>query len=173
LPISFPEKFDADLTVVLEDGRRFHRYIEQVAGSAERPAGENAIERKFMGNAERLLRERGAQNAWRILTAGGDLDELGEALVIGSRIRGVRPATGSDPSPVSALRRPVQPARTIPTVPGAAATDWAGSACLRSRAAWCAGFRARGPSPGRRPWPTAHPSDSLAPTKRHDRYRPA
>lgn len=79
----FPEKFDADLTVVLEDGRRFHRYIEQVAGSAERPAGENAIERKFMGNAERLLGERGAQNAWRILTAGGDLAELGEALVIG------------------------------------------------------------------------------------------
>ncbi|WP_442595629.1 MmgE/PrpD family protein [Parapusillimonas sp. JC17] len=79
----FPEKFDADLTVVLEDGRRFHRYIEQVAGSAERPAGEDAIERKFMGNAERLLGERGAQNAWRILTAGGDLAELGEALVIG------------------------------------------------------------------------------------------
>ena len=76
----FPEKFDADLTVVLEDGRRFHRYIEQVAGSAERPASADAIERKFMANAERLLGESGAGRAWSALMSGDDLAALQAAL---------------------------------------------------------------------------------------------
>ena len=46
----FPQKFQADIEVHLGKGQSFHKRIDQVKGSADRPASLEDITHKFANN---------------------------------------------------------------------------------------------------------------------------
>jgi 2-methylcitrate dehydratase PrpD len=76
----FPARFDADLTVVTRDGRSLHHRIEQVFGSAQRPADEAAVRAKFAGNAARALESSACDATWDAVLQGNSIAALGRAL---------------------------------------------------------------------------------------------
>ncbi|MBO9514511.1 MAG: MmgE/PrpD family protein [Variovorax sp.] len=76
----FPARFDADLRIELADGRVLHQRIEQVFGSAERPAGDEAVRAKFEANAGRTLGAGARRAAWDAVLQGGSLVALQQAL---------------------------------------------------------------------------------------------
>lgn len=76
----FPTCFDAALRIELRDGRVLHAAVEQVLGSAERPAGEAAIKEKFLRNAGATLGLERAQSAWELLLSGQNLAPLQQIL---------------------------------------------------------------------------------------------
>jgi 2-methylcitrate dehydratase PrpD len=77
----FPECFDADVEIVLVDGARLHHAVPQVFGSSQRPATDEAIRAKFIGNASTALAGDGDELLWqRVMQGGGSLRELQRAL---------------------------------------------------------------------------------------------
>lgn len=76
----FPSRFDADVEVLLADGRRIAASVEQVRGSAERPAAVDEIQAKFRRNAGRTLDSAAAASVWQAVLAGGSLVALQSAL---------------------------------------------------------------------------------------------
>lgn len=76
----FPQRFDADLRIELADGTRLHQDVDQVFGSPQRPAGEDAVRAKFEVNAGVLLERQARLAAWDTVLQGGTLDTLQQAL---------------------------------------------------------------------------------------------
>lgn len=77
----FPECFDADLAITCADGTRLHHAVPQVLGSPQRPAGEDAIRAKFLGNAALALPQSAVGPLWDLLTRGdGTLPALQQVL---------------------------------------------------------------------------------------------
>jgi 2-methylcitrate dehydratase PrpD len=76
----FPARFDADMEIVLADGRRLTAAVEQVQGSAERPVRDEEIQAKFRRNAQRTLPALAADAVWQAVMAEGTLASLQSAL---------------------------------------------------------------------------------------------
>ncbi len=68
-----------EMTVLLKDGRTFHRFIEHAIGSVEEPMSDKQLEAKFLGLAEGILPEAQARRVmglcWSLpeLTSAGDV----------------------------------------------------------------------------------------------------
>lgn len=60
----FPARFGADLTITLDDGQVLHSRIDQVLGSADRPATTGQVQDKFLQNAGRAMSRSEAQALW-------------------------------------------------------------------------------------------------------------
>ncbi|WP_028603516.1 MmgE/PrpD family protein [Ottowia thiooxydans] len=76
----FPQRFGADVQVILADGRELTQRIDQVQGSAQRPAGDTAVQAKFMANASATLGKAASVRAWDTIVRAGTLDTLQKAL---------------------------------------------------------------------------------------------
>ncbi|VTU46620.1 MmgE/PrpD family protein (plasmid) [Variovorax sp. SRS16] len=76
----FPAKFDADLRIMLADGTQLHHAVDQVFGSPQRPAGEDAVRAKFAANVAPVLGATARDTAWDAVMQGGSLDTLQRAL---------------------------------------------------------------------------------------------
>jgi 2-methylcitrate dehydratase PrpD len=70
---NFPEKFEADITFFLRDGRSHHERIDDVFGNVGRPPAELDIRAKFRANAGRSLLES------QVHALEGALEELAAA----------------------------------------------------------------------------------------------
>ncbi|WP_144631625.1 MmgE/PrpD family protein [Bordetella genomosp. 13] len=80
----FPQRFAADLSVRLADGRRLQAGVPQVRGSAERPADADQVRAKFMANAAGVLPPDACERAWVLVTEGSaSLVELAGCLRAG------------------------------------------------------------------------------------------
>lgn len=75
----FPARFGADLSVTLADGRVLDARIDQVMGSAERPATPAQVQEKFLRNASLAMPEPAAQALWRALQDGDAMPSLASA----------------------------------------------------------------------------------------------
>ena len=76
----FPERFGADMQLTLADGRTLAQRVDQVQGSAQRPAGDAAVRAKFLTNASATLGEAASTDAWNAIVQGGTLTALQKAL---------------------------------------------------------------------------------------------
>jgi 2-methylcitrate dehydratase PrpD len=76
-PAIKPEQ--VDLTIVLADGRRLHKYIEHATGSLEVPMSDQALERKFADLADGILP---AAQARRVMDLCWNLESLKDAAEI-------------------------------------------------------------------------------------------
>ena len=76
-PAIKPEQ--VDMTIVLADGRRLHKYIEHAIGSLEVPMSDQALERKFADLADGILP---AAQARRVMDLCWSLESLKDAAEI-------------------------------------------------------------------------------------------
>jgi len=72
----FPARFGADLSVTLADGRVLRERIDQVMGSAERPATAAQVQGKFLRNASLAMTDAEARQLWRALQDGDTMPTL-------------------------------------------------------------------------------------------------
>jgi 2-methylcitrate dehydratase PrpD len=59
LEADFPNKFEAEIKVQLRDGQTVFSRVDQVKGSASRPASQDEIKTKFMGNTSSISDQQG------------------------------------------------------------------------------------------------------------------
>lgn len=76
----FPARFDARVELHLADGQLLHERVDQVHGSAERPASETQIRAKFQANAAAVLPPAACTAAWQTVMQGGPMADLQTAL---------------------------------------------------------------------------------------------
>jgi 2-methylcitrate dehydratase PrpD len=72
----------ADMTIVLKDGRRLHRYVEHAVGSLDAPMSDRALEVKFTDLADGILPAPVIRSAmdlcWNVetLASAGDIARM-------------------------------------------------------------------------------------------------
>lgn len=79
------------ITVVLDDGRRVERHVEQAIGSLERPLDDAALERKFVDQASLVI---GGEASRRLIDACWSLPELAEAGAVARQAAAVPDGAG-------------------------------------------------------------------------------
>jgi len=87
----FPERFEAELVCQLKDGQVHEVRIEDVFGNRSRPAGADAVRKKFRANAARALTDAAIDDleaAVEEIEAAKDLAVLSRAMRSGRRSKG-------------------------------------------------------------------------------------
>ncbi|MDQ1119047.1 MULTISPECIES: MmgE/PrpD family protein [Pseudoxanthomonas] len=74
-----------DMTVTLNDGRRFHRFIEHAIGSVEKPMSDRQLEAKFADLAADVLPKSQADHVMRLCRSLPELKDAGDVLRAGAR----------------------------------------------------------------------------------------
>ncbi|NCV01376.1 MAG: hypothetical protein EBV53_09350 [Proteobacteria bacterium] len=84
-PHFFPARFEASMSVTLQDGRVIEAYRPDVMGNASRPASEDMIIEKFRSNALRALPSGSVDavlNFWLSAGTASDFSALSHALAL-------------------------------------------------------------------------------------------